>query len=257
MPEALPTLLLIHGAWAGSWGWAKLLPLLEREGLRSIAIDLPGNGTTPAAPGEASLTGYVEYVAQEIEAIEGDVILVAHSGGGVTATQVAETVPERIRGVIYIAGMMLPSGVGFSHVCSQIVATHPHAAGIGPHLVWTEDQRSTRVPAQAARRIFLHDLPDREARHAALKLTPQPEAGRAMVPHWTEARFGQIPRLYVEATEDRSVVIEVQRKMQAMVPGAQRATLNTGHFPQVAAPEKLLGVMLPFIKEVATTLRAS
>ena len=250
MPERLPTLVLIHGAWAGSWGWAKLQPLLDAEGLTNVAIDLPGNGTTPAAPGETSLNGYVEYVVQEIEAIGGDVILIAHSGGGVTATQVGETLPERVKGIIYVAGMMLPSGTGFGQVCRTLIEAHPEAAGIGPHLVWSDDQHSTRVPAQAARKIFLHDLPEKEARQAALKLSPQPEAGRALVPQWTAARFGRIPRLYVEATEDRSVVIEVQRHMQALVPGARRATLNTGHFPQVAAPEKLLAALLPFIREI-------
>ncbi|ENO14150.2 alpha/beta fold hydrolase [Marinobacter nanhaiticus D15-8W] len=247
----MPTVVLIHGAWAGSWGWAKLQPLLDSHGLRSIAIDLPGNGTTPAAPGEASLTGYVEYVVQEIEAIDDDVVLVAHSGGGVTATQVGETIPERIKGIVYIAGMMLPSGIGFGHVCRTMIDTYPEAAGIGPHLVWSDDQRSSRVPPDAARRIFLQDLPEMEARQAALKLSAQPEAGRAMVPHWTEARFGQLPRLYIEATEDRSVILEVQRQMQALVPGARKATLNTGHFPQVAAPEQLLAALLPFIRDVA------
>lgn len=250
MPERLPTLVLIHGAWAGSWGWAKLQPLLDAEGLHSIAIDLPGNGKTPAAPGEASLTGYVEYVVQEVEAMADDVILIAHSGGGITATQVGETIPERIKGIVYVAGMMLPNGMGFSQVCRRIIETHPEAAGIGPHLVWSDDQQLSQVPEHVARWIFLHDVPEREARQAALKLSPQPEAGRAMVTHWTEARFGQIPRLYVEATEDRSVILEVQRQMQALVPGARRVTLDTGHFPQISAPEKLLAALLPFIQQV-------
>ena len=49
---------------------------------------------------------------------------------------------------------------------------------------------------------------------AAQRFCSQPEGTRALVANWTAERFGRLPRLYVEATEDRSVVLAVQRKMQ-------------------------------------------
>ncbi|WVM91593.1 hypothetical protein ULG90_16525 [Halopseudomonas pachastrellae] len=61
-----------------------------------------------------------------------------------------------------------------------------------------------------------------------------------MVANWTAERFGRLPRLYLEATEDRSVVLAVQRKMQALVPGAQVVSLPCGHVPQVVQTAAVL-----------------
>src|SRR3984957_21300830 len=45
------TFILVHGAWQGGGAWDTIVPRLEAEGHRAIAVDLPGNGhdETPAA----------------------------------------------------------------------------------------------------------------------------------------------------------------------------------------------------------------
>ncbi len=44
---------------------------------------------------------------------------------------------------------------------------------------------------------------------------------------------GTVHRLYIEALQDRSVPIAVQRTMQRLVPGARIATIDTDHAPQL------------------------
>ena len=44
-------------------------------------------------------------------------------------------------------------------------------------------------------------------------------AARAATSPATAERYGEIPRLYVEALNDRSVILPVQRAMQALAPG--------------------------------------
>ena len=63
----------------------------------------------------------------------------------------------------------------------------------------------------------------------------------------TAERFGQIPRLYVEAQNDKSVILPVQRLMQTLSPGARIASLPTGHAPQLSAPERLAAAIIPFL----------
>jgi pimeloyl-ACP methyl ester carboxylesterase len=70
-------------------------------------------------------------------------------------------------------------------------------------------------------------------------LRPQPEAGRAVTPRLTAERYGRVLRIYVEATQDRSIDIRLQRAMQALSPGATRITLDCGHVPQLALPDLL------------------
>jgi len=242
------TVILIHGAWQGSWVWTRLTPLLEAAGLHAIALDLPGNGADGTPPRTASLEGYVAHLGAVIAAQAGPVALVGHSGGGVVATAVAERYRDRVERVAYVAGMMLPPGIGFGDVLNQMRAAETGLLGIGPHLVWSDDRRVSSVPVEAAADIFLNDVPRAEALRLAEALTPQGEAGRAIATMWTPHRFGTLPRLYVECADDRSVLLQVQRRMQDLVPGAARATLHAGHAPHVSQPARLAEVLLPFLK---------
>jgi pimeloyl-ACP methyl ester carboxylesterase len=239
--------ILIHGAWQGSWAWDRLLPALAEAGLDAEAVDLPGNGMDDTPPAEVSLDLYVAHVGDRIEAGEGPVAIVGHSGGGVIASQAAERFRERVVGLAYVAGMMLPDGGTFGEVVGDLADKDPAAAGIRPHLVWSDDRLTSMVPAEAAREIFYHDCDPNDAKAACAQLVPQPEGGRAISPRLTPERFGTVPRLYVEAHKDRSLVLAVQRRMQALVPGAQIATLDSGHAPQLAMPEKLAACVIPWL----------
>lgn len=228
--------LLIHGAWQGAWAWDAFAPLFRARGWDCRAVDLPENGRPGAGGGPASLDA---YVAQCAEVLDAPGVVIAHSGGGVVASQLAEALPERVRCIAYLAGMMLPSGVGFAEVLAALAGERAVSAGIGPYLRWSDDGLFSSVPPQAALDIFLHDCPPEAARRAADSLRPQRETGRALKATLTAGRYGRVPRIYVEALNDRSVVLEVQRRMQTLSPGARRLSIDCGHVPQLARPERL------------------
>jgi pimeloyl-ACP methyl ester carboxylesterase len=169
--------VLIHGAWAGAWVWEHPTPLLRERALETVALDLPGGGAdrTPAA--EVSLESCVARVGAALARLDRRVSLVAHSGCGIVASAVAEAVPDRVARIVYVAGMMLPDGVGFADLVRDSVGAHPEAAGIGPHLVWSEDGTTSRVPDRAAAEIFFHDCPAPLAAAAAARLRPQAQGG--------------------------------------------------------------------------------
>lgn len=245
--------ILIHGAWQGAWVWERLTPLLADRGITCIAVDLPGNGSDDVAPGDVSLERYVAHVGSILTQLGQPASLVGHSGGGVVASAVAERFPERVSRIVYVAGMMLPSGMGFADLIAELIADYPDAAGVGPHLLWSDDRRISRVPPQAAHAYFFHDCTADDADDAARRLTPQPESGRALRAHLTPARFGRAPRLYVEAELDHAVILPAQRRMQALVPGAEVVTLPTGHAPHLAAPALLADTLVPFLAGSAPT----
>jgi pimeloyl-ACP methyl ester carboxylesterase len=240
--------ILIHGAWQGSWVWDRVIPLLARSaGIASVAIDLPGNGTDDTKAADVSLELYVDYVGTILKRLSRRASLVAHSGGGVVASAVAERFPEHVCRIAYVAGMMLPDGMAFAELVTKLKDDHPEAAGIAPHLVWSHDRLSSCVPMEAALTYFFHDCPPADAVAAAQRLTPQSDRGRAVRAHLTAERFGRVPRLYIEAEADRSVIPACQRRMQALVPGARVITIPTGHAPQLAAPELLADALAPFL----------
>ncbi len=231
--------LLIHGAWQGAWVWDTFTPCFEALGWRCKAVDLPENGQPGSEPGPASLTSYVDHCAS---VMEGASTIIAHSGAGVVASRLAETLPERVEAVVYVAGMMLPSGMAFEDLLADW-SGEPISKGIGPHLVWSPDGAFSAVPPEAALEIFLQDCPADAARAAAARLTPQRESGRRLRAHLTPERFGRVRRIYVEALRDRSVVLAVQRRMQALSPGAEVLSIDTGHAPQLAAPNRLASML--------------
>ena len=50
-----------------------------------------------------------------------------------------------------------------------------------------------------------------------------------------------------QATDDRSVVLLAQRRMQELVPGAIVKSLPTGHAPQLSNPPLLAEALIPFL----------
>jgi pimeloyl-ACP methyl ester carboxylesterase len=72
------TVVLVQGAFADGSCWSKVIPLLQAEGLRVIAVQNP----------LSALAADVDATKRVIDAQSGPVILIGHSYGGVVITQV-------------------------------------------------------------------------------------------------------------------------------------------------------------------------
>ncbi|WAC54345.1 alpha/beta fold hydrolase [Gordonia sp. SL306] len=246
-----PAAVLIHGAWAGPWVWDLVTPYLAEAGIDTRCPDLPGSGTWE--PFEAvALPDLVDHVVGELGDIEGPMVVIGHSGGGVVATAVAErlcrTGDTRPAGLGVVAGMMLPAGMDFGELCDAAGLTAP--VGISAFTEPTADGRGTIVGAAAAAAVFFHDAPPALSVNAARRLVPQLESARLIAPDWTPDGAGALPRLYVEATRDRSVPLAAQRAMQRLSPGARIVTLESDHAPQLSRPAELSRILAEFVLDV-------
>ena len=99
-----PTIVLVHGAWGGSWGWRAMEPLLESMGHKVYRPALTGLGerfhlASPDVDLDVHISDVVNVI--EFEELE-DIILVGSSYGGMVVTGVAERVRERIRHLVYL-----------------------------------------------------------------------------------------------------------------------------------------------------------
>ncbi|WP_200843537.1 alpha/beta fold hydrolase [Pantoea sp. 18069] len=244
-------MVLIHGAWQGSWAFEAWRPLLEAAGWRVHGVDLPGNGHTPASVQRpATLAGYTDHVCDVLNAIARPAVVLGHSGGGMVASQVAEALPDQVAALVYLVGMMLPSGMSYSELIAQARRDDPGwtYVGIGPHLNWSADRSSSQVSLQGALETFVHDCPAEAARAAAARLRPQPESGRAIAGQLSVQRFGRVPRLYVACRKDRSVPWALQQRMLRLQPPQAQIVLDCGHVPQLACPAALTQALLPALE---------
>lgn len=96
---ARPTIVLVHGAWAGPDGWDQVAGLLREAGYATIAPTLD----------EATLAGDVATVTTALDGIVGPKVLVGHSYGGMVISG-AGAGRSDVGALVYTAGLVPDQG---------------------------------------------------------------------------------------------------------------------------------------------------
>lgn len=107
-----PVYVIVHGAWGGSWAFKKVDSLLTEKGCIVYRPSLTGQGERVyLASADIGLHTHILDVVNMIlyEDLH-DVILVGHSYGGMVVTGVADSVPGRIRKLVYLDAFVPDSG---------------------------------------------------------------------------------------------------------------------------------------------------
>ncbi|OBG24221.1 alpha/beta fold hydrolase [Mycobacterium sp. 852002-51057_SCH5723018] len=97
-PRDSPPVVCVHGVPASAYLYRKVVPALAAEGLRGIAVDLPGLGFAERpADGDYSWTGLGRWLLSAIDALGLERFhLVVHDIGGPIGFEVATAVPDRL-----------------------------------------------------------------------------------------------------------------------------------------------------------------
>ncbi|MCD0444062.1 alpha/beta hydrolase [Glycomyces sp. A-F 0318] len=103
-------IILIPGFWLDASSWDEIIPELEKAGHRAHPLTLPGMESRDADRSGIGLRDHVDAVAAAVDALEGPVVLVGHSGGGAIAHAVADARPDRIARVVYVDSAPLGPG---------------------------------------------------------------------------------------------------------------------------------------------------
>jgi pimeloyl-ACP methyl ester carboxylesterase len=93
-----------HGAWHSGQCWDRVVALLEAAGHRVLAPSLTGHGDKAhLLSREVGLDTHTgDIVGQIAERDLSDVILVGHSYAGLVISAVANQIPQRIKGLVYL-----------------------------------------------------------------------------------------------------------------------------------------------------------
>ena len=235
----MSTYLLIHGAWHGAWCWERVVPLLARAGHRVLAPDLPGHGRDRTPVRDVTLQAYADRVCQVLHEAAEPVVLVGHSMGGTVITEAAERRPADVGTLVYVAAFLLRE----SETLIQIASADREALVL-PNLVVSEDQASATVRPEAIRDAFYGACAREEAARAQSLLVPQASAPFQTPVRMPPARWGRIPRVYIECLRDRAISPPVQRKMYTALPCRKVIAMDTDHSPFYSAPRELADHLL-------------
>jgi pimeloyl-ACP methyl ester carboxylesterase len=278
MSVSNPPILLLHGAWHGSWCWEPITTALTAAGHPVLAIDLPGHGLKAPIPdgysdqdlgtlatagsplgaiSAADASEAAVEVVRTVHAAFGPVVVVAHSLAGVTLNHVGEAVPDLLRRMVYLAAFApTPGRTVLDEVSSAeftgsmvpgLTVSDPAVTG-SMRINWNSTDADYRA---AARECFYADVPDELAEAAIRQLTPDSSIRMYVdaVPVTAE-RWGTVPRTWIRCTRDRAVPIAAQDANIAALDAAfptqrfDQVSLDTGHSPFLSAPDALAAHLL-------------
>ncbi|MGQ0698826.1 MAG: alpha/beta fold hydrolase [Panacagrimonas sp.] len=230
----MATFLMIHGACHGGWCFEPLRPFLASRGHALIAPTLPGMDGGDMAVADVTLDLWADFVADLARRQNGPVILCGHSRGGIVISSAAERAPEAIRSLVYITAFLLPSGQSLR--AFQLAAPNPRfAATMSPNA-----ERTAVVFNRAtAAEVLYHRVSKAGQDEALARLVPEPMKPLATPLALSEARFGRVPRHYIECSDDRAILPARQREMRDALPCASVATLDCDHSPFLSSPGAL------------------
>ncbi|MCV7098576.1 alpha/beta hydrolase [Mycobacterium kubicae] len=97
--------MLVPGAWHAGWSWRPVAERLRGAGYRAITLTLPGMGDGED-PSGFKLQDAVDYIVKAVQGVQldEDVVLVAHSWGGIPTSGAAHLLGGRLSKVIYYNG---------------------------------------------------------------------------------------------------------------------------------------------------------
>jgi len=215
------TVLLVHGAWHGAWCWSALQAELDRRGVPSLAVDLPGHGASLLPLGD--MHGDAQLVADTLARIPGPVVLVGHSYGGVVIGEAATRHPANVDHLVFLTAFCLDVGEALLPYNQTLPPAH---VVLGDGMRFQSDGTITLDPSVCLP-AFYAECPPGVARAAIARLCPQPTA--TFTQAVTGAPWKTIPSTYVRCTLDQAIPITSQDVM------AQRCgtvvTLETDHSP--------------------------
>jgi pimeloyl-ACP methyl ester carboxylesterase len=237
MASARP-ILLVHGAWHGAWCWATLQAELDRRGLPSYAVDLPGHGLSTLPLGD--LHGDASHVAAVLAGIDDEVVLVGHSYGGAVITQAAgsaHTIANRVAHLVYLTGFALDDGESVW----KFARSRPRLSVALDAAVVGGDDGMSHVDPDAAPAALYGSCPPAAVSAAVARLGPQPVAS-------FEQPVAGSPRAtihstYVRCTADQAIHIERQDELAARCE--QVVTLDCDHSPFMSMPVAVADVLEP------------
>jgi len=222
MTKSNPTVVLVHGAWADGSSWNKVIPILLARGVPVVAAQLPLSGVAD------DLAATTRIMSD----IEGDIVLVGHSWGGVAVTQAG--VDPRVKALVFVSAFAPDVG----ETGSGLIGEHPTPPALST--IGTDKAGFVYQTEAGMVENLGPDLPPDEAR--VLAVTQGRLAGKAFGETVVVAAWKAKPSWFVVTSEDRVVSIELQQVL-AQRMGATVLDLKASHMSILSHPAEIAAVI--------------
>ncbi|GAA4227618.1 alpha/beta hydrolase [Actinomadura meridiana] len=213
-----PVIVLVHGAFAESASWNRVITRLHPEGLRVVAAGNPLRG----------LVSDGAYVRDIVNSVGGPVVLVGHSYGGMVVTQAAAGHPD-VRALVYVGAFTPAQGESALELSAKFEGSTLGEALVAYPVASGGDE--VRIADDKYHHQFCADLDAAEA--ALMAVTQRPVTQQALTDGLDvgEEPWRTKPSWFVFGERDLNIPAEAVRFMAERadgrvireVPGASHA----------------------------------
>lgn len=217
------TAVLVHGAFADGSSWAKVIPYLEKAGLKVVAVQNPLD----------SLENDVAATRRAIRNADGPVVLVGHSWAGVVITEAGSD--EKVKSLVYVAAYAPDKGESAQSAASKFPATE------GRNNFVRDPDGFLRIDDEGIRKYFAADLPPEE--QAIVAATQGPFHSRNATTPVSRAAWREKPTFMVVATND-TIISPLLEKHQAEAAKATAIELPSSHVAMLSHPKEVAELII-------------
>lgn len=226
------TIVLVHGAFADTSSWSKVISRLQAQGLNVIAVQNP----------TSSLAADVAAVNQVLDSVNGPVVLAGHSWGGVVITQAGTS--ANVGALVYVSAFA-PS---LEQSINDLFAPYPQPEWFGA--VTADSAQNLTLSHEGIAQFF---APDLEPAEIDIVTTAQiPFALSANADKVTETAWSSKPSWFVLSEDDRIIRPDLQEKMASTI-GARVTRVPASHLALLSKPDEVASVIL----DAAETLKSA
>lgn len=247
------TFVLVHGGTCGAWCWAALAPFAPG---RVLAVDLPPKAVRgvpvrgAARSPELAAVGVDEFASSVIADVDAAgidrFVLVGHSMGGLTVSEVARRVPDRIEHLVFVSCLIPPDRGSIIDALPEELRVMVRAA-VSEAVAGESGAGMGGLDEATLLRMFCNDLDESQTQLVLAHMGA--EAPRAFADPVTRVGIPpMLPKTYVRLARDQALAPEYQDRqienLRASPGGALRVVeIDTGHMVMISAPEALATVL--------------
>jgi pimeloyl-ACP methyl ester carboxylesterase len=221
-PRGAPVLCL-HGLFAGSWVYERVLPLIAERGHPAAALSFRGHPPAPPIPGigQASIAAYCHDAAEGARALDRPIVI-GHSLGGLVALLLASR--NLVRAAVLVSSAP-PRGI--TVLSPSLLLRMPRYL---PALLFS---RAFLPRPRDLDALVLNRVPVAEREQHRVRFVPDSgRAARQAALGTTDADLGttRTPVLVVSGDEDRFVPLGVARRIAQRFDAPLQVAHGHGHF---------------------------
>lgn len=226
----MTTVVLVHGAYAGSSSWDGVVAPLLAQGHSLVSFANPLRGVQRDAA----------LLDDLVHSIEGPVLLVGHSYGGAVMTAV-ETRAHHVVGLVYVAGFALETGE--SAADASALAPGSTLADTLTTVPLGDGSTDTSIAQDRYHHQFCADLPAEQAALMAVSQRPV-TAGALNEPLGGDPLWRSVPSWFVFGELDHNIPAGAHHVM-ARRAGARRTVEVPGasHVVGISHPDEVVALV--------------